>query len=146
MLTLFYLINVCFVNIFQFQGPFLININNLLIYIDFIYRIDHPLFNVLMINIRIIALSTKRINKFVDFRSIIHCFQFETILLQDLAMGLHYRMPFPGNQIFSQKIWENQCSECIRPSSSQSQHSPAIRDWLLPILFPSREVVGNSLT
>ena len=88
-------------------GSFLININNLLIYIDFIYRIDHPLFNVLMINIRIIALSTKRINKFVDFRSIIHCFQFETILLQDLAMGLHYRMPFPGNQIFSQKIWEN---------------------------------------
>ena len=55
-------------------------------------------------------------------------------------------MPFPGNQIFPQKIQEISRPEHLGTSSSWSQLSTGIRDWLLPSLVSGRETFGNSQT
>ena len=53
--------------------------------------------------------------------------------------GLHSQMPFPGNQIFPKKIWEISRPEHLGTSSSRSQLSTGIQDWLLPGLISGRE-------
>ena len=53
------------------------------IYIDFIYRINHLYFIDSSTDMAISPVSTKRIDKFIDFLSIIHRFRFETIYLQE---------------------------------------------------------------
>ena len=58
---------------------------NLLIYIDFIYRIDHLFCIVSSLNKRIPPLSTNRYNKFINFQSTFYCFKFETIYPQEFA-------------------------------------------------------------
>ena len=58
--------------------------------------------------------------------------------------GLGSRMPFPGNQIFHEKNWEISRPEHSGTSSSRSQLSTGIQDWLLPGLVSGREIFGNS--
>ena len=60
--------------------------------------------------------------------------------------GLRSQMPFPGNQIFPEKIPEIPGPEHSRTSSSRSRLSTGIRDWLFPGLVKGWETFGNSRT
>ena len=60
--------------------------------------------------------------------------------------GLGPRMPFPGNWIFLQKIWEIPGPEHSVTSYSRSRLSTGIPDWLFPGLFKGRETFRNSQT
>ena len=60
--------------------------------------------------------------------------------LSPLYRGLRSRMPFPGYRIFPPKNWEISRPEHSGTSSSRSQLSPVIRDWLLPGLVLGQEI------
>ena len=55
-------------------------------------------------------------------------------------------MPFPGKQIFPEKIRDISRPEHLGTSSYRSRLSPVIQDWLLPSLVLGRETFGISRT
>ena len=65
--------------------------HNTIAYIDIIYRIGHLFCIVLELDRGKPPLSTERYSKFIDFWSIIHCFQFETINQQEFGFEVRLK-------------------------------------------------------